>query len=170
MQRRKRAHMDIQVYEDWELGAGSSTPSQPPITESTTHRHVDYVARKRGISTKTSYYSTEALSTVITDDHGHDESSTYDSVWDETTGLHRIEHDRDDDEEVTCLPRTTRKRTMAGCGCMSAIPLFRNSYGWRDELTQMLGAPAFTQSLPVEKTRFSGVPNVSTLDCSARTA
>ncbi|KAJ8701131.1 hypothetical protein PTI98_002092 [Pleurotus ostreatus] len=114
MQRRKRAHMDIQVYEDWELGAGSSTPSQPPITESTTHRHVDYVARKRGISTKTSYYSTEALSTVITDDHGHDESSTYDSVWDETTGLHRIEHDRDDDEEVTCLPRTTRKRTMAG--------------------------------------------------------
>ncbi|KAF9501456.1 hypothetical protein BDN71DRAFT_1501174 [Pleurotus eryngii] len=114
MQCRKRAHIDIQVYEDWELGAGSSTPSQPPLTESTTHQHVDYVACKRGISTKTSYYSTEALSTVITDNHEHDESSTYNSMYDKTTGLHRIEHDAEDDEEVTRLLRTTRKHTMAG--------------------------------------------------------
>ncbi|KAG5219656.1 CxC2 domain-containing protein [Salix suchowensis] len=168
MQRRKRAHIDIQVYEDWELGASSSTPSQPPLTESTTHRHVDYVAHKRGISTKTSYYSTEALSTVITDDHEHDESSTYDSVYDETMGFIGLS-----------TTQRTMRRLLASQGLLanarwqgSSLPVFlydrrltSRSLGSTVEFLRLegraypdAGAPAFTQSLPVEKTAFPVFP------------
>lgn len=119
--RRKRAHIDIQVYEDWELNGlsgSTSTLPLPPPDVSTSHRHIDYVTRKNGISTRRSYYRTEPLATSSAHDDDnnvtHDDAYEGPSTYDETTGLYRIEPDEEDDGELIHAPRTTRKRTLAG--------------------------------------------------------